>query len=58
MKCRAIVVLSERVEYTVQRALFRSLGTAIGGTLTAAPARDCDCVRLLASVWTVCQVVT
>lgn len=29
--CSAVVVLSERVEYTVQRALFRSLGTALGG---------------------------
>jgi hypothetical protein len=33
--CSAIVVLSERVEYTVQRALFRSLGTALGGDVTA-----------------------
>ena len=34
--CRAIVVLSERVEYTVQRALFRSLGTALGGAVAVA----------------------
>ena len=33
-RCSAIVVLSERVEYTVQRALFRSLGTALGGAVS------------------------